>query len=160
VVLPEIEALWPGSTAACLLDTVLPMIWAAAPAAKGSYTCYRPGQWATWGLEGERHANLHFCGEHCSLDFQGWMEGAAETGALVAAALLEEYGLQPSAGLDCILAAKLVVEQPAFGRLTERPRFRPRRERLRAAAVEARARLLGSPGSPGAPRGSARSPRR
>ncbi len=31
---------------------------------------------------------LHFCGEHCSEDFQGFMEGAAETGTAVSKAIL------------------------------------------------------------------------
>ncbi|MEO8181028.1 MAG: FAD-dependent oxidoreductase [Deltaproteobacteria bacterium] len=39
------------------------------------------------GLEGERAGNLHFCGEHTSVDFQGYMNGGAETGERVAAEL-------------------------------------------------------------------------
>ena len=44
-------------------------------------------------MEGERVGNLHFCGEHCSLDFQGYMEGACETGAGVAQAIAIDLGL-------------------------------------------------------------------
>jgi monoamine oxidase len=36
------------------------------------------------GAEGERVGNLYFAGEHTSLWFQGYMEGAAETAAAVA----------------------------------------------------------------------------
>jgi flavin-dependent amine oxidoreductase len=49
--------------------------------------------------------NLHFCGEHCSVDFQGFMEGACETSARVAAALLQELK-RPSTSLARLLGAR------------------------------------------------------
>jgi monoamine oxidase len=45
------------------------------------------------GAEGERVGNLHFCGEHTSLDAQGFMEGAALTGAMVADEVAGDLGL-------------------------------------------------------------------
>ena len=36
------------------------------------------------GAEGKKVGNLYFAGEHTSLFFQGYMEGAAETGDAVA----------------------------------------------------------------------------
>lgn len=135
VTLPALDEMWPGCSAAFVPGSVVQMLWPTATYAKGSYTCYLPGQWATWATEGEREGNIHFCGEHCSADFQGWMEGAAETGGLVAAVLLDELGLPIPEGLQCVLDAKLVVEQPAFGRLSARPRWRARRRALRHAAL-------------------------
>lgn len=140
-ILPELDAIWPGVAEGFVADSSIAMLWPSYAWTLASYTCYLPGQWATWATEGEREGNIHFCGEHCSADFQGWMEGAAETGALVAAALIEEYGAEISAELGCILASKLVVEQPGFdGKLSTRPRWRSRRAALGRAAAELHAR--------------------
>jgi monoamine oxidase len=140
-ILPELDAIWPGVSTGFMADSPISMLWPSYAWTLASYTCYLPGQWATWATEGEREGNVHFCGEHCSADFQGWMEGAAETGALVAAALIEEYGAELSPELSCILASKLVVEQPGFdGKLSARPRWRARRAALRRAAAELHAR--------------------
>lgn len=55
--------------------------WPTHPFTKSSYACYRPGQWTTIaGAEGKAVGNLLFAGEHCSYDFQGFMNGGAETG--------------------------------------------------------------------------------
>jgi monoamine oxidase len=40
-------------------------------------------------VEGEPVGNLYFAGEHCSADFQGYMEGAAETGVNAAMMVLK-----------------------------------------------------------------------
>lgn len=106
-VLPQLETLWPGTQAAYRADSALRMHWPTAPFAKGSYACYRPGQWAYYGLEGERQDNLHFCGEHTSLDFQGYMEGAAETGAKVAAEVLTDLGLSAGQALRSALGRRV-----------------------------------------------------
>lgn len=98
VSLPDLETIWPGSEAAFSGDAQR-MHWPTFAFSKGSYTCYRPGQWRFWSLEGVREGNVHFCGEHCSVDFQGWMEGAAETGGLVADEVLADLGLTPSKAL-------------------------------------------------------------
>jgi monoamine oxidase len=56
--------------------------WPTFPWTKGSYSCYKPGQWTTIaGAEGLPVGNLFFAGEHCSYDFQGYMNGAAQSGA-------------------------------------------------------------------------------
>lgn len=61
------------------------MNWGKYPFSQGSYTCYKTGQWTTLGFaEGIPQGNLHFVGEHCSIDSQGYMNGAAETGRLTA----------------------------------------------------------------------------
>ena len=60
------------------------MHWPSSPLFLGSYACYLPGQAAWSGTEGETEGHLYFCGEHTSEDFQGYMEGAAESGQRVA----------------------------------------------------------------------------
>jgi monoamine oxidase len=32
------------------------------------------------GIQGQREGNLHFCGEHTSSNFQGYIEGGLRTG--------------------------------------------------------------------------------
>jgi monoamine oxidase len=74
------EAVWPGLQA----DPGRPPLVAAWPTdrwARGSYACYRPGQWtAIGGAEATREGRLVFAGEHTSTEFQGFMEGAARSG--------------------------------------------------------------------------------
>ncbi len=130
VMLPGAEQVFPGALAAYLSDSAVRMHWPTYPFNLGSYACYRPGQWAFYGQEGVREGNLHFCGEHCSLDFQGFMEGAAETGALVAAAILGDLELPLPEALAELVDLKLVVEQPAFGALRARPSFWARRREI------------------------------
>lgn len=113
-ILPDLETAWVGAQAAYVADSAVRMHWPTHAHTLGSYTCYRPGQWAFWATEGVREGNLHFCGEHCSADFQGWMEGAAETGALVAAEVLDDLGLARSEGLGLIVGAKLRLPQPCY----------------------------------------------
>ncbi len=63
--------------------------WPTYPWTKGAYACYKPGQWTTIaGAEGVPVGNLFFAGEHCSYDFQGYMNGGAQTGADAAKAVM------------------------------------------------------------------------
>ncbi len=87
--LPTIERIFPGAAAA-YTGTAVRMHWPTVKLARGSFACYRAGQWAMRGAEGERVGNLHFAGEHCSTEFQGFMEGAAGSGATVARVLVAE----------------------------------------------------------------------
>ncbi len=91
-VVTDLETVWPGSQAAWS-GAAQRMHWPTFAWSKGSYTCYRPGQWRFWSTEGVREGNVHFCGEHTSIDFQGWMEGAAETGGLVSDEVLADLGI-------------------------------------------------------------------
>jgi monoamine oxidase len=93
IVLPWIDTVFPGTAALYLPGSAIRAHWPSAPFAKGSYAAYKVGQWAFFGKEGAREGNQHFCGEHCSENFQGYMEGGAETGALVAAELLDDLGV-------------------------------------------------------------------
>ena len=64
--------------------------WPTHPWTKGSYACYKPGQWTTIaGAERKHVGNLLFAGEHCSLDFQGYMNGGAETGRKAAKKIID-----------------------------------------------------------------------
>jgi len=56
-----------------------------------SYSYWRVGQYHTIaGYEGVRQGNIHVAGEHTSVDFQGWMEGGAITGARAANEVLAD----------------------------------------------------------------------
>lgn len=70
------------------------MHWPSHPLTQGSYAAYKVGQYTSIsGAEIERVGNVHFCGEHTSLDAQGFMEGAALTGAMAADEVAEDLGL-------------------------------------------------------------------
>jgi monoamine oxidase len=130
VVLPGLEQVFPGTQAAYLPGSALRSCWVHEPFAQGSYSCYRPGQWRFEGVAGRKDGRIHFCGEHCSVRFQSWMEGAAETGAVVAAEVLEDLGLgeRVTPEHERILAPVLVEPHPCYhsGSRTW-PRGRPRR---------------------------------
>lgn len=132
----DLDQVFPGSLAE-FDGSAARMHWPTVPTAKGSYTCYKPGQWAFSGSEGLREGNVHFCGEHCSVDFQGWIEGAAETGGLVAAEILDTLGVTKPAAHAAFVALKTVVPQPCY-RATDRKAlsFGARRKLLRRARAE------------------------
>lgn len=76
----ELDKIFPGSKVK-FADKHVFINWIDYPFAKGSYSCYKTGQWTTIsGQESEPIGNVLFAGEHCSEDFQGFMNGAAETG--------------------------------------------------------------------------------
>ena len=80
-VMPGITAKWNGRAT---LD-----YWPGEQWAKGSYSYWKVGQYQTFaGVEGERSGNCHFAGEHTSIDFQGYLNGAVETGERAAAEVL------------------------------------------------------------------------
>ncbi|RYE24294.1 MAG: FAD-dependent oxidoreductase, partial [Sphingobacteriaceae bacterium] len=86
--LDQLNRMWPGCKTA-FNNRVKRMHWPTYPFTKGSYACYKVGQYTSIrGAERKTVGNLHFAGEHCSLDFQGFMNGAAETGRMVAAEIL------------------------------------------------------------------------
>lgn len=68
--------------------------WPGFAWAKGSYACFAPGQFAAFhGAEAESVGRLFFAGEHTSSDFQGFMEGAAESGVRAANEVAAALGL-------------------------------------------------------------------
>jgi monoamine oxidase len=65
--------------------------WTAYPWTKGSYSYWKVGQYTGFsGIEKVRQGNCHFCGEHTSQDFQGYLNGAVETGQRAANEILDD----------------------------------------------------------------------
>jgi monoamine oxidase len=94
-----IERAYPGATA-LRNGKVSRFHWPTFPWTRGSYSCYKPGQWtAIAGAESEPVGNLFFAGEHCSYDFQGYMNGAAQSGADTAKAIMAALSLPKAARL-------------------------------------------------------------
>jgi monoamine oxidase len=59
----------------------------------GSYACWRVGQYTHFGgYEGVRQGPVHFAGEHCSVELQGFMEGGARDGARAAREIVQDLG--------------------------------------------------------------------
>ncbi len=84
----QLEKMWPGCKKA-FNGNVKRMHWPTYPFTHGSYSCYKIGQYTSIrGAERKPIGNLHFAGEHCSLNFQGYMNGAAETGRMAAEEIL------------------------------------------------------------------------
>jgi monoamine oxidase len=56
--------------------------WSSAdPYAGGAYSYFKVGQYIAFnGIQGRLHGNLHFAGEHTSVNFHGFMEGALRSG--------------------------------------------------------------------------------
>jgi monoamine oxidase len=96
------------------------MHWPTFPWTKAAYSCYRPGQWTTIaGSEGLPEGNLFFAGEHCSYDFQGYMNGAAQTGADTAKAIMAKLSGAPAAKVAQLIPRRQIA-QYAFARRTLR----------------------------------------
>ncbi|HMD02725.1 MAG TPA: FAD-dependent oxidoreductase, partial [Candidatus Baltobacteraceae bacterium] len=67
----------------------------ADPNTLASYSCWLVGQYTTIaGYERVRQGRVHFAGEHCSVENQGFMEGGAETGIAAAKEVLADYHLR------------------------------------------------------------------
>ncbi len=87
-----LEAIFPGAREA-RNGRIGAFNWPSYPLSFGSYACYKPGQWTTLGgEEGRRVGNVFFAGEHCSREFQGYMNGGAATGREAAEAILQQCG--------------------------------------------------------------------
>jgi monoamine oxidase len=72
-VLPGLRARWNGRAT---IDH-----WPTNPWTRGSYSYWKPGQYTAFaGAEGEPAGACHFAGEHTSIDAQGYLEGAVESG--------------------------------------------------------------------------------
>jgi monoamine oxidase len=72
-VLPGISTHWNGRAT---ID-----YWTGYPWTKGSYSYWKVGQYTKFaGIERLQEGAVHFAGEHTSVDFQGYLNGAVETG--------------------------------------------------------------------------------
>jgi monoamine oxidase len=86
--LSQLEPIFPGITAQwngkAMLSTP-----ATDPNFFCSYSYWKPGQYTGFsGYELARQGNIHFAGEHCSINFQGFMEGGASEGVRAANEIL------------------------------------------------------------------------
>lgn len=64
----------------------------ADPNILASYSCWLVGQCTTIaGHEARAQGRVHFAGEHTSVEYQGFMEGGAESGFRAAGEILAEY---------------------------------------------------------------------
>lgn len=94
----ELERVFPGISAYRTGMTEARFHWPTFPWTRGSYASYLPGQWTgIRGVEGQAVDGLHFAGEHCSLEAQGFMEGGCETGEAAAAEVLAALGARTAA---------------------------------------------------------------
>lgn len=88
--LPIIETAFKGSNA--FNNKAEIAAWPVNPFTLCSYSCYLPGQWTTIsGTEIEPVGNVYFAGEHCSEEFQGYMNGGAKTGRVAAETIINIY---------------------------------------------------------------------
>jgi monoamine oxidase len=80
-VLPDISTYWNGKAT---ID-----YWKGYEWTKGSYSYWKVGQYTKFsGMERKRQGNCHFAGEHTSIDFQGYLNGAVESGERAAGEIL------------------------------------------------------------------------
>ena len=93
----DLDRVVPGAAAAVMRDGGLVRAaranWPSDPRSRGSYTCYRPGQFTSIaGLEGQASGRLKFAGEHADsfYSWQGFMEGACLSGIRAADEVLED----------------------------------------------------------------------
>jgi monoamine oxidase len=81
-VLPHLQDHWNGRAT---ID-----YWTGYPWTLGSYSYWKVGQYTRFsGIEGVQEGAVHFCGEHTSVDFQGYLNGAVETGYRAAAEVID-----------------------------------------------------------------------
>ena len=78
--LAQFEAVFPGLSPKWNAKAIL-SIPKKSPFFRASYSFYRVGQYTAFaGHEAARQGGVFFCGEHTSIDFQGFMEGGAFEG--------------------------------------------------------------------------------
>lgn len=81
---PALDSVFPG-VASSFNNNFQKWHWASYVFAKCSYLSYSKGQYTSLGgAQYKPIDNLYFAGEHCSYEFQGFMNGGAETGREVA----------------------------------------------------------------------------
>jgi monoamine oxidase len=86
--LGRLETVFPGITKQWTGKATLSTPW-RDPLLNCSYSYWKVGQYVGFsGYEGAAQGNIHFAGEHCSQDFQGYMEGGAMEGARAANEIL------------------------------------------------------------------------
>jgi monoamine oxidase len=88
--LAAIEPVFPGTTAA-YSGRALKSSWIDDPWHKGAYSYWGIGHYTGFsGAEGLQEGAIHFAGEHTSVDFQGYIEGAVRSGERVAQEIAQQ----------------------------------------------------------------------
>jgi monoamine oxidase len=88
--LQQLEAVYPGISAQWNGKAMLSTPF-TDPNLLCSYSYWKPGQYTGFsGYEKMRQGNIHFAGEHCSINFQGYMEGGAQEGQRAANEVLAD----------------------------------------------------------------------
>lgn len=88
--LPVLDKIYPGIKSK-FNDNADIAWWPKSKIIKGSYSAFYPGQWTdVMPYISEPVGNILFAGEHCSDEFQGFMNGGAQTGKDVALTLLKK----------------------------------------------------------------------
>jgi monoamine oxidase len=88
--LAQVEPVLPGATKAWNGRATIDF-WPGYEWTKGSYSFWKVGQYQRFaGMEARRQGNCLFAGEHTSIDFQGYLNGAVETGQRAAAEILAD----------------------------------------------------------------------
>ncbi len=91
--LGQIEPVYPGISARYNGRATLDF-WPGNVYTRGSYSYWKVGQYTRFaGVEGVQEGNAHFCGEHTSIDSQGYLNGAVETGERVANEITADLGV-------------------------------------------------------------------
>ncbi|WP_128544896.1 flavin monoamine oxidase family protein [Larkinella soli] len=88
--LPKLNQIFPGVEAQ-YNGVAERFHWPTHPYTLGSYACYKVGQWTTIGGAESLPvgSQILFAGEHCSVDYQGYMNGGAETGRQAANEIIQ-----------------------------------------------------------------------
>ena len=88
--LGQLEPVLPGATKAWNGNAAVDF-WPGYQWTKGSYSYWKVGQYQRFaGMEARRQGNCLFAGEHTSIDFQGYLNGAVDTGQRAAAEILAD----------------------------------------------------------------------
>ncbi|MFD7922068.1 FAD-dependent oxidoreductase [Streptomyces sp. NPDC059740] len=91
--LRDIDAFFPGTSEVWSGRAQL-SAWHRNPYSHGAYSYWPVGYLHRFaGYEGTPQGNIHLGGEHCSYDFQGFMEGGATEGARAAREVVEKLAV-------------------------------------------------------------------
>jgi len=91
----QLDRIWPGVSPAWNGKATFGNAQ-ADPNILASYSCWLVGQCTTIaGHEATPQGRVHFAGEHTSVEYQGFMEGGAESGLRAAGEILTAYHVAP-----------------------------------------------------------------
>ncbi|HLK29791.1 MAG TPA: NAD(P)/FAD-dependent oxidoreductase [Puia sp.] len=87
---PGLDIIYPGAKKS-YTNKNIKYCWEKNPHIRGGYSAFKKGQWSTLaGWEAEPIGNIYFAGEHVSRDFQGYMNGGAQTARVAAEAIAQK----------------------------------------------------------------------